>query len=304
METVQCSQCGFVSPVYCELCADCGLELPRLNHSPIHFSYKLPNYTGQLPPPPLGSDVSWQALTGPTARIEPYVSIGNVIETTFSLFIKNAWFITKLVFVIFAPFEIFKALNVNQQSESWQFALGMALLWLVCKALIAPSLIYSMMIASRTGTTPTLTDAYRWGLGRLPTFSRSVVLMWFLVLLAGLLLIIPGIILSIAFELVYPMASLENGSPIETLKRSYELTKGHRWNIFGSLFVIGLIAGAINIPAGVAIAVLTYQGIHAWPVNAALAIAVDIIGEITTIASFVIYLSIRASHPSEGALQN
>jgi uncharacterized membrane protein len=302
MATVQCSQCGFVSPIAYELCAQCGLELPRSGFNLPTRDYANPQFTTDLPPPP--ATPSTPVLLGLSKQIEPNVGIGNVIEVTFSLFAKNAWFITKLVFVIFAPFEIFKALSVNEQNQSLQVAVGSGLLWLVCKALIAPSLIFSMMTVMQTGTTPTLTEAYRWGLGRLPKFSRSVVMMWFLEGIGFLLLIIPGIILSIAFELVYPMASLENRTPTEILKRSYNLTKGHRWNIFGSLFIIGLILGLINIPAGIVTAGLMGAGVQLWPLNAALALVVDIISEITTIASLVIYVSILTSQPSEGAFEN
>ena len=304
MATVQCAQCGFISPIASELCAQCGLELPRRSYSPAQSDDYNPRYTTELPPPPFGAPRTGPVLFGLTKPIEPFVSVGNVIETTLSLFVKNWWLITKLVFVIFAPFEVFRTLSIGTNQKNFQLAVGGVFLMLVCKALIAPSLIFSLMTIMRTGTAPTLTDAYRWGLSRLPKLALCAVMVWFLTALGFVMLIIPGIILSVAFQLVYPMASLEDRSATEILKRSYDLTKGNRWNIFGAMFCIGLISGLVNIPASILVGILTFQGINAWPLQAAVAVLVDIIGEMTTVASLVIYISILSSHPPEGAFEN
>jgi uncharacterized membrane protein len=303
MSTTQCPECGFISPIASELCAQCGIELPRPTYSPANEDFRNPQFTTELPPPPFAPAQSIAFPLTLSKPIEPDVNIGNAIETTLSLFVKNGWFITKLVFVIFAPFEIFRALSIGDKNQSWQVAVGAAFLGLVCKALIAPSLIFSIFTVMRTGTTPTLTEAYRWGLSRVSKLVVCAVMAWILEALGFMLLIIPGIILGLAFELVYPMATLENRSPTDILKRSYALTKGHRWNILAVTFVIGLIAGIVNIPANIVTGVLAVQGLQFWPLQAAVAVVVDIVSEMTTVASLVIYLSILASRPPEQTLE-
>jgi uncharacterized membrane protein len=302
MSTAQCPECGFISPIASELCAQCGIELPRSNYAPSE-DRRGPQFTTELPPPPFAPTPSMSFPLGLSKPIEPHVNIGNAIETTLTLFLKNGWFITKLVFVIFAPLEIFKALSIGEKNQSWQVGVGAAFLGLVCKALIAPSLIFSIFTVLRSGTTPTLTEAYRWGLSRVPKIVLCAVMAWILEALGFMLLIIPGIILALAFELIYPMASLENRSPTEILKRSYNLTKGYRWNIFAVAFVIGVIGALVNIPANVIAGILAIQGITFWPLQAALAVAVDIVSETTTVASLVIYLSILSSQPREQLLE-
>jgi hypothetical protein len=105
----------------------------------------------------------------------------------------------------------------------------------------------------------------------------------------------------VAFELVYPIASLENRGPVETLKRSWNLTKGYRWNIFAATLVMGLLCGAVNIPAGIGTSLIS---LHVWPLEAALGMVVDIASEATTVLSLVIYLSILASHRGQQTVES
>lgn len=65
-----------------------------------------------------------------------------------------------------------------------------------------------------------------------------------LIVIVGLiLLIIPGIILGIKYQFfVYFLVDKKTG-PIEALKKSSEITKGTKWN----LFIFGILLGLINI---------------------------------------------------------
>lgn len=56
-----------------------------------------------------------------------------------------------------------------------------------------------------------------------------------------ILLIVPGIIFALAFSLSGSVMVVERKGVIESMKRSWELTKGYRGGIFGYQFLIGLI---------------------------------------------------------------
>ncbi|HKG96643.1 MAG TPA: hypothetical protein VKA97_02440, partial [Pyrinomonadaceae bacterium] len=75
-------------------------------------------------------------------------------------------------------------------------------------------------------------------------------------------------------------------------KRSYDLTKGHRWNILFVGFVMALLVGLISLPVVGISAVLLANGITFWPLHAAAAIISDILEQSTTVLSLVIYISI------------
>jgi MFS family permease len=80
------------------------------------------------------------------------------------------------------------------------------------------------------------------------------------VMLASMLLIVPGMILYMMWFVATPVCVVEQLGPFRSLGRSRELTKGHRWKLFGLMLVIlipALIVGAI---LGVVIAVLGTGG--------------------------------------------
>jgi F0F1-type ATP synthase membrane subunit c/vacuolar-type H+-ATPase subunit K len=210
------------------------------------------------------------------------------------LFVRNFWLITKITFVIVAPFEIFRVLSTRNIRPDFQLSAGILVLDLLCNVLIAPALIYALMQLMQTGTAPGINESYRWGFGKLGKLIVCAVCVWIMVGLGTLLCFIPGIILAMCFMLVYPMAVLEKGSITATLWSSYDLTKGHRWNIFGATFIVGLLLITPSLPAKIAASSVVVDNPDFWPVQVAAMIFGDILGQAMTVLSLVIYLSIRA----------
>jgi hypothetical protein len=274
MENKTCSNCGFIAQPSAEFCVSCGRELS---------SFVADNNKRQSAP------------ENQLYSIQPFTGVGSVLNPTLKMFTTNFWFISKLVCVIFAPLELIKVLGIGAVDANWQNAFGAGLLWLICNALIAPSLIYSLVVQMRTGATPGLHEAYRYGLSRLIPFCACVALSWLLIGLGFVALIIPGIILSLAFQVVYPLATLEKGSPVEILKRSYRLTDGYKGTIFGAVFVLGLLCSAVGFPITTLSAVLIVSDHVFWPLQVALAILTDILNEVYTVLALVIYLSILST---------
>jgi hypothetical protein len=278
MTNVNCIRCGAVNLIADEVCKECGTEL------------RAPGYTQPLPATePEDEGVPYPAQSA----IPPFDGAGDGVVPTFNLFKNNAWLITKIVFVIVAPFEIFKTLSFkNIQRGDWQLIAGTFVLQILCSILVAPALFYALTKVTETGVAPGINESYRWALGKLPKLLMAAILSWVIVALGTLACVIPGIILGVAFVPVYGIAVFEQGSAIDALKRSWEITKGHRWSIFAACFVIGLIIFAFNIPATVIAGVLTFNQVNFWPLEAAVAIYTDIVAEMTTVLSLVIYVGI------------
>ena len=270
MTNVKCNLCGAVNNVAAEVCTVCGAELQSQSH------YREPES-------PFGQSLN---------VIPPFDGVGDVIGPTFSLFFKNLWLITKIVFVIVAPFEVFKTLSLRNIEADPQRLVGIMALQLLCNALIVPALFYSLVQVMETGIAPSVNEAYRWGLSKIPKLSLSAVLSWILIMLGTLLCVIPGIILGLAFHVVYPVAVFEQGSPIDVLKRSYKLTEGRRWNIFLAGIVIAIVGGLVSLPAQGVVAALAINGVDSVPLLIAASIYTDIAAEVSTVFSLVVYLSI------------
>lgn len=99
-------------------------------------------------------------------------------------------------------------------------------------------------------------------------FVGASMILGVLLLVGFLLLIIPGIFLSIIFGFALYLVIEERLSPIDALKESARLTKGHRWQIFAlGAAIIGInILGLIALIVGllVTIPVSTLAMIHAY----------------------------------------
>ena len=71
------------------------------------------------------------------------------------------------------------------------------------------------------------------------------------------LLVVPGIILAVAWSVVIPVQVVENTGIGESFGRSRALTKGHRWQIFALVlmyFLLAIVAGlALNLLLGVSL---------------------------------------------------
>jgi len=128
-------------------------------------------------------------------------------------------------------------------------------------ALLSALLLFPMMFL---GQATVLFGAFQDMLGRpvriLPSLGVGLarifpVIGMFVVQLAGILLgfallVIPGIVLGLAWSVALPACVVEKLGPIGSLKRSWTLTKGHRWKLFAiyiSYGVGGMLAnGAVN----------------------------------------------------------
>ena len=276
MTNVTCNLCGAVNGVADEVCKVCGAEL----QSPFQYD--------ESSPPPDGADQSPQPDI-----IRPFDGAGSILGPTITLFAGKIWLITKIVFVIVAPFEIFKALSIGTTTEpDWQLGVGIFALQLLSNALIVPALYFALVKAIETGNEPSVNEAYRWGLSKMPKLALSAVMSWFLIMLGTLLCVIPGIIAGLLFHVVYPVAVFEKGSAVDVLNRSYELTQRRLLSIFLAGIVITILGALCSAPPALITGALAEQGMRYLPVEIAAAIFIDIVAEIATVFSLVVYLSI------------
>jgi len=95
-----------------------------------------------------------------------------------------------------------------------------------------------------------VSDSLRAGLHRLGPVVGTALLGGLLAGLATLLLIIPGVIAFCAIYVAQPACVIERLGAKNSLRRSWELTRGHRWAIFGLLLLLSVAVGVMSIGAG------------------------------------------------------
>jgi hypothetical protein len=89
-----------------------------------------------------------------------------------------------------------------------------------------------------------LAESFKVGLRRFFPIVGVSISVAFLTGLAGILLLIPAFIVGTMLLVSIPVCVVEQLGPFESMGRSAQLTKGHRWKIFG-LWIVTIIAGGI-----------------------------------------------------------
>ncbi len=113
--------------------------------------------------------------------------------------------------------------------------------------------------ATRTGTD--LAGVVRRLRGRWLALILTSLLVFACVLGGLVLLIVPGLILTIALIPAAPAAAIEGARPVAAIKRALWLSKGFRWRLFGVILLAGLFAGIGGAVVGAVIgAVLGHSG--------------------------------------------
>jgi hypothetical protein len=101
-----------------------------------------------------------------------------------------------------------------------------------------------------------LFESLRAGSGRLLAIVGLALGMGFFVGIGLLMLIVPGVVLLIMWTVATPACVVERLGVGASMARSSDLTRGHRWQIFGMLILVGFvesIAGAgVKAALGVA----------------------------------------------------
>ncbi len=109
--------------------------------------------------------------------------------------------------------------------------------------LASNKLVYS--IAEKNGEG--IKAALLYGYKNFGTYILVMLASAILIIVGLVLLFIPGIIVGVFLSLVAPVFILEGNHKLNALKRSRELVRGHFWPVFGRLFLLSLISGAISL---------------------------------------------------------
>ena len=93
-----------------------------------------------------------------------------------------------------------------------------------------------------------LRESLKVGLRRFFPIIGLAICVSFLAGFAAILFLIPGLILLTMWFVATPICIVEQLGPLASMKRSRQLTKGHRWKIFGLMLVL-IMVSAVAGPA-------------------------------------------------------
>jgi uncharacterized membrane protein len=124
-------------------------------------------------------------------------------------------------------------------------ALGAGLFIVVFLLFLAQTVVMHLAFQKMSGHPMNFGMSMRHAFSRfLPTVGA---LLWaaVIIFLWSLLLIIPGLIVGFGMVVAVQACLIEDLGPMEAVRRSRELTKGHRWTIFGIYLVFIVVNGIV-----------------------------------------------------------
>ncbi|MEM3622322.1 MAG: hypothetical protein QXR76_00950 [Candidatus Bathyarchaeia archaeon] len=242
------------------------------------------------------------------------LSIEENISLTFRLYLNNfgTFFIPYLIFSIISALLSLPILTYIQEitkidftgppetvwSIFWsRFLTLMALVFIIAiiswviGTVVSGILIKSASDAIEKGKT-SLSDSLKFAVSKLPSLLVASLIVGILTMLGLLLLIIPGIIISIMFYLVIPVIVIEGKGAFESLTRSRELVSNRWLKTFALSLIVALITGALAFVVNLILAPLGIYSVLASTIIS------SVIAPISPIASTFYYYSMYAKEES------
>jgi uncharacterized membrane protein len=187
---------------------------------------------------------------------EGYFRVGHVFSRAWSVFSQNF-----LTFILVTGIASLPSLLVPQPTpgtaanpfENVGVGLFALFLMMLLGTLSQAVVLYGAFQVMR-GRPIDLAESAKIGLRRFFPIVGLAISVVFLVALASILLLIPGMILYVMWFVATPVCVVEQLGPFRSMGRSRQLTKGHRWRVFGlqlliliPALVVGGIIGAVMV---------------------------------------------------------
>jgi len=173
-------------------------------------------------------------------------TIGNVLSTGFKVWIKNFIPFLLITVVIYSPLIIWGVVSVQgdltlaKLHRIVQFSQYSAVLLFVLNSFAAAAITFGV-VKELQGQRASIGACFATGLARFVPVLGVAILMGLCVVVGFVLLIVPGVIVLCMLFVSTPASVIEKPGLVGALKRSRELTQGHKGGIFGLLIVLGVI---------------------------------------------------------------
>lgn len=190
------------------------------------------------------------------------LSIGQTLDQGFRLFkasFSRVWLFAFVSGLIALPMNLTAPQTPEDFADGLALWIGAFLLYLVLSIVIFSAMV--LRVGSVANGTPLgIGESLRQGLRRSPSLLGTGVLYALICFFGLLLLIVPGIWLSVAFIFAMYAAVLDNKDPIDSLGYSWQLVKGNWWRTAVVLTIIVIIAGVIYGLLAFVVGILTAMG--------------------------------------------
>lgn len=191
--------------------------------------------------------MSDMSIDGPPATSAPF-RIGVVLSKTFDLFTRQFGEFLLLSLVPMLPLLLLELAVLGRPTDSTPVVVLStinALLTFFLSIVAQATTLYGAFQAMR-GHPFTIGQSLQVGLGRALPVVAVALLVSLATGLAGLLLIVPGVIVYCMYYVAVPVCVIEQPGVTASMGCSAALTKGYRWSIFGLVALVATVSGVIS----------------------------------------------------------
>ncbi len=150
--------------------------------------------------------------------------------------------------------------------------------WLVGAFVLQAALTYAT-VTDLNGRRATFGDSLMTGLREFLPLLGLALLSGLGIIAGYLLLIVPGVMLAVAWAVIVPVRVVEREPVMDCFGRSAALTKGHRWSVFGLLIIYIFASFAISFASGL---VVGAGGEIGGATNTVASLAAQAVGRVVT----------------------
>ena len=139
-----------------------------------------------------------------------------------------------------APFVSGQMMQFGPESGVSAVAItALSVVWVLLYFLLFATLTHGTICDLR-GAPARIRESLSWGLGRLFPVVGITIVASIATLLGLMLVVVPGLMLMTMWWVAVPAAVVERAGVIASLRRSAELTRGHRWKVLGVVAIISI----------------------------------------------------------------
>ena len=239
------------------------------------------------------------------------IDIARVIQQLFSVLGRNFTTFLLLAFLLVGLPSGVMTYFQGAMASTNDFALGpgfffSALVVLITSAILQGALIYGA-VQDLNGRRASVGDSLATGLRSFLPLIATSILFGLGVICGMILLIVPGIMLAVAWIVAIPALVAERRGIFDTFGRSAELTRGNRWRIFALLLIWWVAVMVLSMVLGAVLGFgVVASGSTATMASSPLYVGVNVV--VNTLSSLigatgaaVLYVELRQAREGVGA---
>jgi hypothetical protein len=186
--------------------------------------------------------------------------IGKVFSRAWSVFSRN--FVTFMVVIgvanlpsLFLPQPSLG--TPGSPAENLNLTFFVVLLLVIVLSTLGQAMVLYGAFQDMRGRPVSLADCFKVALRRVFPIIGLTITVVVALMFAAILLVFPAVMLAMMWFVATPVCVVEQLGPFRSMGRSRELTKGHRWRLFGlvlliliPVLIVGAIVGVTLVTAG------------------------------------------------------